>query len=313
MSVEVKGIILVILGTSLFAIQDSLIKLIINQVSLTLILFVRASLGSFLIICFLYFTGRSLNVGSFYPKIAFLRTITYFVGFTCFYLSLSKIPLAEANSLFFLSPIIITILSIFFLGTPIGFHRIITVVIGFFGSLLIIKPSYSDFNWYMFLPIITALTYSIGMLLAKLTSDKDSPFQQSFHIYIGSMIYSSFITILAIKGLPNFQNEQLKFLYNPWVIDNIKNLIAILIIAFTGTLGIFCLIFAYNIGSPQSNAPFEYLLLFYSLIAGFFVFGEVPDLLSFTGMIAIFLSGIYIIYRERRKGKSAISVQSNNK
>ena len=53
------------------------------------------------------------------------------------------------------------------------------------------------------------------MLLAKqLTSDKDSPFQQSFHIYIGSMIYSSFITILAIKGLPNFKNEQLKFLYN---------------------------------------------------------------------------------------------------
>ena len=61
-------------------------------------------------------------------------------------------------------------------------------------------------------------------------------------------------------------------------------------------LGIFCLIFAYNIGSPQSNAPFEYLLLFYSLIAGFFVFGEVPDLLSFTGMIAIFLSGIYIMF-----------------
>ena len=313
MSVEIKGIILVILGTSLFAIQDSLIKLIINQVSLTLILFVRASLGSFLIICFLFFTGRSLNIGSFYPKIAFLRTITYFVGFTCFYVSLSKIPLAEANSLFFLSPIIISILSIFFLGTPIGFHRIIAVVIGFFGSLLIIKPSYSDFNWYMFLPIITALTYSIGMLLAKLTSDKDSAFQQSFHIYVGSMIYSSFITILAIKGLPNFESEQLKFLYNPWVIDNTKNLIALLIIAFTGTLGIFCLIFAYNKGSPQSNAPFEYLLLFYSLIAGFFVFGEVPDLLSFIGIIAIFLSGIYIIHRERRKGKLSISVQSNKK
>ena len=313
MRAELKGIMLIILGTSLFAIQDSLIKLIINQVSLTLILFVRASLGSFLVICFLYFTGRPLKVGSSYPKIALLRTITYFVGFTCFYVSLSKIPLAEANSLFFLSPIIITVLSIFFLGTPIGFHRIIAVVIGFLGSLLIIKPSYLEFNWYMILPIITALTYSIGMLLAKLTSDKDSPFQQSFHIYIGSMFYSLFITILAKKGLSNFENEQLKFLYNPWVIDNLENLIALLIIAFTGTLGIYCLIFAYNIGSPQSNAPFEYLLLFYSLIAGFFVFGEVPDLLSFIGIIAIFLSGIYIIFRERRRGKLVINVLPNNK
>ena len=60
MSVEVKGIILVILGTSLFAIQDSLIKLIINQVSLTLILFVRASLGSFLIIPAFYFLQAGL-------------------------------------------------------------------------------------------------------------------------------------------------------------------------------------------------------------------------------------------------------------
>ena len=127
------------------------------------------------------------------------------------------------------------------------------------------------------------------------------------------MFYSLFITILAKKGLSNFENEQLKFLYNPWVIDNIKNLIAVLIIAFTGTLGIFCLIFAYNIGSPQSNAPFEYLLLFYSLITGFFVFGELPDFLSFIGIIAIFFSGAYIIFRKRRRGKLVINVLPNNK
>ena len=73
---------------------------------------------------------------------------------------------------------------------------------------------------------------------------------------------------------------------------------ALLIIAFTGTIGIFSLVYAYNIGSPQSNAPAEYILLVYALLAGYFIFGEIPDLLSFLGMVLISLSGTYIFVRE---------------
>ena len=75
------------------------------------------------------------------------------------------------------------------------------------------------------------------------------------------------------------------------------------IIAIAGTLGIFLLVYAYNIGSPQSNAPMEYILLFYSLVSGFFIFGEVPDFLSFLGIVFIILSGIYIYLREEKLGK----------
>ena len=71
-----------------------------------------------------------------------------------------------------------------------------------------------------------------------------------------------------------------------------------MIIAFTGTIGIFSLVYAYNIGSPQSNAPAEYILLVYALLAGYFIFGEVPDLLSFVGMVFISLRGTYIFVRE---------------
>ena len=73
---------------------------------------------------------------------------------------------------------------------------------------------------------------------------------------------------------------------------------ALLIIAFTGTIGIFSLVYAYNIGSPQSNALTEYVLLVYALLAGYLIFGEVPDLLSFLGMVLISLSGTYIFERE---------------
>ena len=303
MSAERLGIFLVIIGMSLFSIQDIFIKLLANQVSLTQILFFRASVGTFLLIAYLWSTGRPIRFGSAYPIIALFRSITFFVGFTLFYVSISKIPLAEANSLFFVNPIIVTVLSVYFLKISIGIHRVLAVFVGFFGTLLIVKPSFSNFNWFMVLPLITALSYSIGMLLAKLTSDKDNAFQQSFHIYFGGVFLCPIVTILAVYGFPQFEIDLFKFLYLPWVFNNFYILGSLLIIALTGTIGIFCLVYAYNIGSPQSNAPMEYVLLFYSLFSGFFIFGEIPDVLSFLGIFFIVSSGVYIFIREGKRNQ----------
>ena len=303
MKAEKLGLLLILLGMSLFSIQDVFIKLISDRVSIMQILFFRASLGTLLLICFLRLRGSPIKFGSFYPKIAIFRGVTFFIGFTLFYVSISKISLAEANSLFFSNPIFVTIFSIYFLKVSIGIHRVSAVLIGFLGALLIIKPSLNNINWYMILPLITAITYSIGMLLAKKTSDQDNAFQQSFHIYLGGLILSPLVTIIAKYCFPQYENDQTKFLFIPWEFGEMYLLGILSIIAITGTLGIFLLVYAYNIGSPQSNAPMEYILLFYSLASGFFIFGEVPDFLSFLGIVFIILSGIYIYLREEKLGK----------
>ncbi len=300
---ERLGILLIILGMSLFSVQDIFIKLLANRVSLTQILFFRASLGTLFLIGYLWLTGRRIRFGSAYPLIAIFRSITFFIGFILFYVSISKIPLALANSLFFVNPIIVTILSVYLLKIPIGIHRFLAVFIGFFGALLIVKPSFYNFNWFMVLPLITALAYSVGMLLAKLTSDKDNAFQQSFHIYFGGAVLCPIVTILVVYGFPQFESDLFKFLYLPWVFNNSYVLVSLFIIAITGTIGIFCLVYAYNIGSPQTNAPMEYVLLFYSLLSGFFIFGEIPDVLSLLGIFFIISSGIYIFIREGKRNK----------
>ncbi len=301
MSGERLGIVLILIGMSFFSVQDVVIKLITNKVSLTQILFFRASLGTILLVLYLSYTKRPIKFSSAYPLIAFFRSIGFFVGFTLFYVSISKIPLAEANSLFFVNPIIVTILSIYLLGVSVGKHRISAVIIGFLGTFLIVKPSFSNFDWYMILPLITALFYSLGMLLAKLTSDKDDAFQQSFHLYLGGVVLSPVITLIAIYLFPQFESSQFQFLYLPWVFKDLNLLILQFIIAVTGTIGIFCLVFAYNIGSPQSNAPMEYVLLFYSLLSGFIIFGEIPDIISILGIFLIIISGVYIFIREGKK------------
>ena len=304
------GILLILIGMSFFCVQDVLIKYIILEVSLIQILVFRAFLGSIILISFLYMTKRPIKLGSSYPLIAMARGILFFVGFTLFYISLTKIPLAEANSLFFVNPVFMTVFSVFILKNSIGLHRIGAISLGLFGTLLIVKPSFNQFNWYMVLPLITALTYALSMTLSKLTSHKDNSFQQSFHIYFGGLVFGVLISSALTLNAFTIENEQLKFLTNPWNFSSLNILVPIIFIAVAGTAGIFCLVSAYRIGSPQINAPFEYILLIYSLITGILIFGEVPDLLSILGMICIIFSGVYIFFRESIKDKLVATIKS---
>tara|TARA_Y200000002_G_scaffold26912_1_gene20232 strand:+ start:185 stop:1120 length:936 start_codon:yes stop_codon:yes gene_type:complete len=304
------GILLILLGMSFFSIQDVLIKFVILDASLLQILVLRAFLGSIILASFLYFTKRPIKLGSAYPAIAIFRGISFFIGFTLFYISLTKISLAEANSLFFVNPVFMTIFSVLILKNSIGFHRLGAIILGLLGTLLIIKPSFTNFNWYMLLPIITAISYAISMTLSKMTSDKDNSFQQSFHIYLGGFIFGTLISIAISNNMIKIESEQLQFLTNPWTFLNLKLLIPMLIIAITGTIGIFSLVSAYRIGSPQTNAPFEYVLLIYSLITGYLIFGEIPDKLSLFGMALIIFSGIYIFIRESIKRNFVAVIKS---
>ena len=203
----------------------------------------------------------------------------------------------------------VTILSVFILKNPIGYHRILAIIICCVGTLLIIKPSIHNFNWYILLPIFTAFSYSISMILSKITSDKDNSFQQSFHIYLGGAILGSSLSIIlinqSVSSLPLFS-----ILSTNWNLTDLNIIYRLIIIAVVGTAGIFCLVSAYRIGSPSANAPFEYVLLIYSLISGYIIFNEIPDIYSLIGMGLIIISGIYVFIRESLKKRLIATIKS---
>ena len=306
---ERLGILLILLGMSLFCVQDIFIKLIITNTSILQILVFRAILGIILLTGFLYLNQKRISYKSNYPFIALIRGTLFFLGFVCFYISLTKIPLAEANALFFTNPIMVTILSVYILKNPIGYHRILAIIICCIGTLLIIKPSIHNFNWYILLPIFTAFSYSISMILSKITSDKDNSFQQSFHIYLGGVILGSSLSIIlinqSVSSLPLFS-----ILSTKWNLTDLNIIYRLIIIAVVGTAGIFCLVSAYRIGSPSANAPFEYVLLIYSLISGYVIFKEIPDIYSLIGMGLIIISGIYVFIRESLKKRLIATIKS---
>ena len=294
-----KGLILVIAGMLLFVIQDSLIKLTVNDLSLLQILVFRAIVGIIILICYLIYRKQKITFNSAYPFVAVFRGLFFFIGFLLFFISISKISLAEAISLFFVSPFFITIFSYFILKNQIGINRLFSICVGFSGCILIIKPDFNDINIYMLFPIFTAFTYALSMTLAKKTADKDSLFQQTFHIYIGAFIGGSLISSLIYYSDINF--VILDNLNNPWVINDVKTVGIILIISILGSLGIVSLIAAYRVGNPLVNAPAEYVHLLFSVLIGLVIFNELPDLYSFVGIILIVGSGMYIIFRENKR------------
>ena len=200
-------------------------------------------------------------------------------------------------------------LSVFILKNPIGMHRILAIIICCIGTLLIIKPSIYNFNWYILLPIFTAFSYAISMVLSKITSDKDNSFQQSFHIYLGGIIFGSLLSIVLTNQSAS-SLSLLSILSTKWIFTDLNIIYKLIIIAVVGTVGIFCLVSAYRIGSPSANAPFEYILLIYALISGYIIFNEIPDIYSLIGMALIIMSGIYVFIRESFNKRLIATIKS---
>ena len=305
MNNNIKGLILIVIGMLFFIVQDTLIKFTVNDLSLLQILVFRASVGIIMLVVYLLYTKQAIVLTSAHPFIAIFRGFFFFLGFLLFFISIGKISLAEATSLFFVSPIFITIFSYFILNTKIGIRRLGSILIGFAGVLLIIKPNFTTLNIYMLFPVFTAATYAASMMLAKKTAGDDTLFQQTFHIYIGALTGGILLSILIYYLEINF--IILDNLNNPWIINDPKTIGMILIISVLGSFGIISLIAAYRIGNVLINAPCEYLYLFFAVSIGYIVFLEMPDLYSFLGIFLIVTSGMYIIFRENKRNDYVVA------
>ena len=300
MTNDQKGIILVVIGMLFFSVQDALIKNLSSNASLIQIFVCRGIIGIVILSIFLKLTNRKFSIKSKNPAIAIARGLLFPFAFLCFYLAIAAMPIAEASALFFVSPFFMTILSKIILKNKVGVHRVIAILVGFFGIILIIKPEFDNFNWVMILPIVCAFAYSLSMILTIYTKDSDTTYQQTSHVYLGSIAVGTIIYILFGDYYEIYENNpSISYLLREWNFTDLAILFKILIISFIGTIGILCLINAYRIGLPSIVSPFEYTMIINALIIGYFIFNEQPDYYSIAGMTLIIASGIYIFFRER--------------
>jgi len=207
--------------------------------------------------------------------------------------------MAIAVTLFFVSPFFVTIFSMLIIREKIGFRRWMAIFVGFTGVYLVMDPKIENFNIYSLFPLICALCYAFTVVIQKKTSVKDSLFSQVIHIYISAIIFS--VIIRSSLSIIDFDPEivlKYKFLLTEWNISNYKTFCMLIVIGLTGVTGFLCLFGAYNIGSPASIAPFEYVMILWGILISWFIFDETLNMKAYIGLILIILAGIYTFLRE---------------
>ena len=295
-----KGIIFILLAMLAFSVQDSIMKYIYNFASLYEVYLIRTLVSFAIILLFLKITKKPIVFKTKYPLLTFCRVILFFFGFSFFYISLTVLPLITATALFFVTPFLITIFAKFFLKEQIGPRRWSAVILGFVGVYVILNPNFTNFDYMTLTPILCALCYSLSMIIIKLTSEKDTVYTQTFTFYFGAIIFSIIIYFVTGDGQYNtLDHPASQYIFREWFSNLEISLLLMIVTGFTASIAFIFTFSAYRIASPAVVSPFEYSILIWSSLSGWYFFNEVPDLKTITGILLIVCGGIYIFIREK--------------
>ena len=303
-----KGIILILIGMLIFAVQDSIMKYIYSSVSLYEVYIIRTLVSFIIILLFLKLLKKPIIFKTHYPFLTLCRIILFFFGFSSFYVSLTIMPLATATALFFVSPFLITIFAKFILKEEIGPRRWLAVLVGFIGVFIILNPNFDNFDYLSLTPILCALCYALSMIIIKKTSEKDDVYSQMFQFYIGAIIISLvFYFFIGDGRYDTIDNPAAQFIFREWFTNLEFSLIYMIVLGFTAAAAFMLVFSAYRVASPAVVSPFEYSILIWSTLSGWFFFNEIPTTNIFIGMILIVFGGIYIFIREKAQDQSIVT------
>ena len=303
-----KGIIFILLAMLVFSVQDSIMKYIYNYASLYEVYVIRTLVSFTIILLFLKIAKKPIIFKTQYPLLTSCRVVLFFFGFSSFYVSLTVLPLVTATALFFVTPFLITIFAKFFLKEQIGPRRWLAVIVGFLGVYIILNPDFSNFDYMSLTPILCAFCYSLSMIIIKLTSEKDNVYTQTFSFYFGAIIFSAIFYLIAGEGqYNNIDHPASQYIFREWFSNLESSLLLMIVTGFTASIAFIFIFTAYRIASPAVISPFEYSILVWSSLSGWFFFNEIPDLKTIVGIFLIVVGGIYIFVREKAKDQPIVT------
>ena len=294
------AIFYIIAGMTVFSVQDTLVRILSSEVSILQIMFLRSLVGLAILFIFLKIIKIPIIFSSEYPLLTVIRAILFMFAFLFYYIGLAYLPYAVTTALFFTTPFFITILSKIFLKETVGLIRLLTIIFGFLGVVIIANPTIDSFNIFMIFPILCALGYSASMIIIKMTSDKDSVYSQTFHVYIATLIFAPLVTYLGDSfNAASGNNVILNFVFRSWILNSYTQYLLIFIVGVCVVAGFLLIFNAYRVGKPFVIAPFEYTILLWSIFYGWLIWDESVTLRSWVGMAMIVSAGIFLFYREK--------------
>ena len=275
-----KAISFNLLAWVMLPIMDGIAKYLSSDLPVLQITWARYFFTVIFTLPIMFFLFKKDLVWTTKPKLQFLRGLILLVANICFFYSISVISLAKALTLAFIAPLIVTAFSPFFLGEKVGYRRWLAVIIGFVGSLVVIRPGFVEINLASIAALITGMMYGFYLIITRKLSSSDNPLLTLLLTgVVGAIIISLAMPIV-------------------WVQPSLKHWSLMAAVGIFACIGHFFLILSLKYADASKLAPFSYFEIITNIIIGYYFFGDFPDKWTFLGLFIIVSAGIYIFKRE---------------
>jgi drug/metabolite transporter (DMT)-like permease len=232
------------------------------------------------------------------PLIQVIRSCFMILTTALNFVALQYLQLDQTVTIFFLTPLLVAALAGPLLGEWVGWHRVLAIIAGFIGVLVVMHPGFGTVHWAMLLVLGATLGYALYNIATRYLAAFDpASVTQTYTPLVGVLVMAPF-------ALTAWQWPQEWWL---WLL--------FASLGFWGGFGHWLLILAHRIAPAPVLAPYIYLGLIWMSVAGFLVFDNVPTLWTLSGGGIVILAGLYLLARERKtlgaaKGGPASDVAS---
>ncbi len=327
-----RAILDINIGVVVFFLQDLVIKLVSHDYAISQLMLVRALVAMPLLLVLIArwrVEGEVLGIAAIWSprwRILLLRGLTAVVAYTCYYLAFPVLPIATIVSMFLTAPLFLALLGFLVIGEPIAPRQLLAIVLGFAGSLIILRPGFTHdlfanmatYVWHLFasqatspeglpvpieavfdyaslLPLGAAIAYSLSQTINRKFLQQESPFVMALYQTALFFVAVSLASVVFYFQQFHPQHLSLIFLTRNWVPFALGDLMLVGATGIIGTVGMVFLARAYRNAPAAVVAPFEYVALLIGFIVGFLVWNETPDIFAMVGAFMILAAGMLII------------------
>lgn len=274
------GICFMALGMFLFSAVDTMAKFLSDGMHPVQIVWFR-QLGLLCgVVVFLLLRGPAFLISK-QPLLQVMRGVTAAGSACLFVMALRYVPLADAAAVSFVAPFIVIVLGVSVLKEKVGLRRWISVILGFVGTLVVIRPGQDVLHPAVFLVVGAAFFFACRQVLSRFLSHADPVATTVAYTAITSMGLIT-LTLPFVWRMPDFSRDGL----------------LLLAMSILAALGEFSVIKALSLAQAVVVAPVQYSLIIWSTFYGYLVFAQIPDLWTAIGTLIIVASGIYALRRQ---------------
>ena len=278
---NLRSIYAMLAAAGMFSLMDTAMKLLSETYPAMQVTALRA-LSSLPLVClYLLYRGAFKNVLKVRWPLHVLRGVLGILMITLFAYGLKRLSLAEAYSLFFIAPLLITALSVLILKERVDLARWCAIVVGLGGVLVVLRPEGGDFLSLAGLAVLAAAAcYAVSAITGRILSRTDASESMVFWLMI----------MMAAGGVA--------LCWHDWVAIRREDWLLLAGLSVSGFLGQLAITEAFRSGKASSVAPFEYSALAWGMSLDWLLWRTLPDQYTLSGAAIIIASGIYLVRKE---------------